>query len=171
MQRICSWCEAELKPYEMNKVENQFITNGLCSVCAENIFKGNDSAALCRFLDNIDAPVLLLQHKPRLVRSANQKARNLFGKDIAEIEGKRGGDVFSCIHAFSKEGCGEAKPCEKCKIKNSVIETLTTGTSFEYVFTFLDIKKQHAVTTYKLQVSTERVGNHALLRIDQFEKK
>ena len=39
-------------------------------------------------------PTLLMQAKPRQVVTANQNAYELFSKDLSEIEGYRGGQVF-----------------------------------------------------------------------------
>ena len=57
-------------------------------------------------VDSRPNPTLLMQAEPRLVVTANKEARSLFHKSLAEIEGKRGGEVFDCIHAFSEKGCG-----------------------------------------------------------------
>jgi hypothetical protein len=124
-----------------------------------------------RFLDSIDAPILLMQGNPRQTVTANQKACALFGKDLSRIEQQRGGQVFDCIHAFTEAGCGKDIHCENCKIKNAVVETFTTGVSCNGVSTVLEIKKNGEVNAYDLQVTTEKVGDYALLRIDRYERK
>jgi dienelactone hydrolase len=42
-----------------------------------------------------------MQPDPRQVRTANKKACDLFEKELTQIEGYRGGQVFDCVHAFT----------------------------------------------------------------------
>jgi len=92
-------------------------------------------------------------------------------KDLSQIEGCSGGQVFDCVHAFAGTGCGIEKSCESCAAKNAAIETFTNGKSLKGVSTFLDVKKDGEIHTYNLKISTERVGELALVRIDQYDKK
>jgi hypothetical protein len=126
---------------------------------------------LAKFLDSLAAPVLLMQPEPRQVYAANQRALKLFGKEASHVAGHRGGQVFDCIHAFTEAGCGKDVHCEGCMIKNAVVETFMTGKSFSDVATELEIRKNSETRTYHVQVSTEKLGNLALLRIDRFEQK
>lgn len=167
MSRVCINCSTAIEGQEN---ENHFITNGICSQCVESIFDQQDNS-LTTFLDNIETPILLMQPDPRQVRTANKKACDLFEKELTQIEGYRGGQVFDCVHAFTETGCGKDINCEDCKIKNSVVETFTNGKSFNGVSAVLDIKKNDSIMPYELQVSTEKVGDFALIRIDQYEKK
>jgi hypothetical protein len=121
-------------------------------------------------LDAIDAPVLLMQETPRQVSAANKRALDLFDKDLVNIEGHRGGQVFDCIHSFTEAGCGKDTNCESCKIKTAIVETFTTGNAFDAVSTHLKIKKGDDTIIYAIQVSTEKVDNLALVRIDKYEK-
>lgn len=121
-------------------------------------------------LDAIDAPVLLMQGDPRQVLTANKKAYELFGKGLGQIEGHRGGQVFDCIHSFTEAGCGKDANCEHCKIKGAIVDTFTTGNPFDGVSTQLEIKKAEGTVAYAMQVSTQKVGDLALVRIDRYEK-
>ncbi|MEW6599661.1 MAG: hypothetical protein AB1499_01690 [Nitrospirota bacterium] len=166
MSVACIYCSGSIK-YRNN--ENRFITHDICSQCIDIIFNQQDDLVIS-FLDNIEAPILLMQPDPRQVRTANKKACELFNKDLSQIERHRGGQVFDCIHSFTEAGCGIDLNCEECKIRNSVVETFTSGKSFNGVSTVLDIKKNNLIRPYNLQIATEKVRDLALMRIDRYEK-
>ena len=46
------------------------------------------------FLNSLESPTLLMQEGPRQVVTANKKACELLGKNLNQIEGYRGGEVF-----------------------------------------------------------------------------
>lgn len=167
MSLECMYCSSAINDREH---VNRYITSGTCSVCVDRIFNQSDDL-LESFLDNIEAPVLLMQPDPRQVRTANKKACELFEKDLSHIEGRRGGQVFDCIHAFTEEGCGINVNCEDCRIKNSVVETFTSAKSFDGISAVLEVKKNSVIRPYHLQVSTEKVSDLALIRIDKYEQR
>ncbi|MGV1099328.1 hypothetical protein ACUUL3_07955 [Thiovibrio sp. JS02] len=122
-------------------------------------------------LNGRESPVLLMQAEPRQVVTANAEACALFAKDLAKIEGHRGGQVFDCLHSFSEAGCGKDPNCENCKIKAAVLETFASGQARAGIETVLDIKKQNAVIPYAMRVATEKTGDFVLLTIERYEKK
>ena len=170
MQNKCNWCDQPLAPFQLRQVAKQYVTHSLCADCTEMIFQP-DSTTMQKFLDSLDAPILLMQAEPRKVVGANRQACELFAKELSQIEGRRSGEVFDCVHAASEAGCGKDAHCEKCGIKKAVDETFASGNSFDKVATFLKIRKNHDINLYNLQVSTEKAGDLTLLRIDQFLKK
>ena len=121
------------------------------------------------FLNALELPALLFQSEPRQVITANAKACELFGKDLSQIEGHRGGQVFDCVHSFSDEGCGKDVNCEDCTVKNAVVETFATGNSHYVVQTVLDVKKNDTTGPFDLQVSTERTNGFVIMTIDTYE--
>jgi transcriptional regulator of aromatic amino acid metabolism len=116
-------------------------------------------------------PTLLMQAEPRQVVTANQSACQLFSKDLSEIEGYRGGQVFDCIHSFTEAGCGLDENCEDCKIKKVVVDTFATGNPYDHVQTVLDIKKQEEIAPYAMIISTEKVGEFVLINIIKYERQ
>lgn len=82
-----------------------------------------------------------MQGNPRQVITANRRALELFEKEIDEVEGRRGGQVFDCIYAFTEDGCGKDSNCDSCKIRNGIIDTFATGKPHNGVSTSLQIKK------------------------------
>lgn len=167
MSIVCIYCSNSIKDHEK---ENHFITSDVCSECINSIFNQKDDL-LVSFIDNIESPILLMQPDPRQVLTANKKACDLFEKDLSQIEGHSGGQVFDCVNAFTEAGCGKDINCEDCKIKNSIVDTLISGKSFNGVYSVLEVKKNNSILPYNLQVSTEKIGDLALIRIDQYEMK
>lgn len=170
LKQVCAFCKTEMISTQ-EQVSQSKITGGVCPSCVKQFVKSNAPAALRLIIDSIDTPILLMQPEPRQVYTANKKALELFNKELPQLEAHRGGQVFDCIHAYTELGCGKDVHCEDCKIKNAVVETFTTGRSFDCVSTFLEIKRQNEITTYVVQVSTEKIGDFELLRIDQYKKK
>jgi AhpD family alkylhydroperoxidase len=122
-----------------------------------------------RLLDGIEAPVLLMQGNPRQVVTANKRALDLFGKELRQVEAHRGGQVFDCLHSFSAAGCGLDANCEHCAIKGAIVDTFTTGASHEAVTATLPVRKAGVAGYRALQVSTEKIGDLALVRIERYE--
>lgn len=157
----CKACGREIWP--AGQMSHRNITRGICTDCAAQ--PPNNSV----LLESIDAPVLLMQGNPRQVVAANKKALDLFGKELHEVEGHRGGEVFDCVHSFTEAGCGKDVNCENCKIRNAIVDTFVTANSQDSVSTQLPIRKHSGTRTFVLQVSTEKVGDLALVRIDRYE--
>jgi len=170
MKPICVLCKTDLDNSNEQLPESN-VTGSICFSCA-NKFKLSSSADILKeIIDTIDTPILLMQPEPRQVYTANNKALELFDKTLSQAEGCRGGQVFDCVHAFTEAGCGKDANCENCKIKNAVIETFAAGKSFKDIATDLQINKNGEISLYNLRVSTEKVGDLELLRIDQYKKK
>lgn len=121
------------------------------------------------FIEAIDAPVLLMQGNPRRVVTANRRALALFAKPLHEVEGRRGGEVFDCVHAFSEAGCGKDVNCGPCAIKAAIVDTFDTATPHVGVASALSLRKCDGTKACLLQVSTEKCGDLALVRIDRYD--
>jgi len=122
------------------------------------------------FLDALESPSLLLRDDKKQVVTANKSACELFGKDLSRIEGRNGGQVINCVHAFNVEGLCKGLNCDNCKIKNAIINTFATAQSHQGVQTILDIKKKNAINHYFIQVSTEKIGDLVLVIVDTYIK-
>lgn len=132
--------------------------------------KNYDLDSLETYIHSVEFPILLMQGEPRQVVTANKKACVLFGKGLTQIEWHRGGQVFDCVHSFTEAGCGQDVNCENCKIKTAVVKTFTTGKSSS-AHTVLDIKKANEINSYDMQVSTEKVGDFALIMVEKYAIK
>lgn len=121
------------------------------------------------FIDAIDAPVLVMQGNPRQVVTANRRALALFAKPLHEVEGRRGGEVFDCVHAFTEAGCGKDMNCESCAIKAAIVDTFDSATPHDGVSSGLTLRKGDGDRRGVLQVSTEKSGGLVLVRIDRYD--
>ena len=165
MMQICNLCGKDLAAASPQSTHGA-ITGSICESCADQV---SVAASDRDWLEAIDAPVLLMQGNPRQVVTANRRALELFAKDLHQIEGHRGGDVFDCVHSFTEAGCGRDANCEGCKIKDAIIDTFTTAKS-NRASASLQVKKADGLRTYALQVSTEKVSDLALVRIDRYDQ-
>ena len=139
------------------------ITHGICAECLE----GAEGATL---LNAIEAPVLLMQGNPRQVVTANRQALALFGKGMEAVAGHRGGEVFDCVHSFTEAGCGKDANCEDCPIKNAIVDTFTSGHSHQGSVATLQLKKTGGDENRIVQVSTEKIGELALVWVDRYDR-
>lgn len=159
MTANCSICGTEIPPGDRAARRN--VTQGICDGCVA-------SAPASALIESIDAPVLLMQGNPRQVVTANRKALALFGKELPEVENHRGGQVFNCVHSYTEAGCGKDANCEDCRIKNAIVDTFATDNAHRSVSAELSIRRAGGTKTCALQVSTEKVGDFALVRIDRY---
>ena len=164
MNANCTVCGKPLLPDAT--AARRSVSTAICGGCVARLSETSDYAAL---LEGIDAPILLMQGNPRQVVSANRKALALFGKTPQQVEGHRGGQVFDCIHSFTEAGCGKDANCEGCKIKDAIVDTFTSANSHNGVSTGLSIKKVSGIRNYVLQVSTEKLGDLALVRVERYD--
>jgi hypothetical protein len=105
------------------------------------------------------------------VVSANNKARKMLRKDLSEIEGYSGGDVFECEYARLPEGCGNTTHCSGCTIRRTVMQTYGTGKGFQRVQATLNQYTPEDPEEMDLLISTEKLSDVVLLRIDKIEAK
>ncbi len=158
----CPSCRTEVKASGMAGK----ISAALCPACLSAIAQAGDKARCRAILQAIDAPILMMQSNPRLVFTANDRALGLFAKPLNKAEEHRGGEVFNCIHSFTEAGCGKDVNCEECRIKAAIVATFE-GTGALGVSAELVIRHQ-ADAPHKLTISSQSVGNYALVRIDEF---
>jgi hypothetical protein len=162
MKRICAWCGKYLgeKP-GLDRV----VTHGICDECAKEM-NANLNQGLQSFLDRLEAPVLMVDHDG-VVLTANLAACEKVDKELYEVRDFRGGDVMECARARLPGGCGQTEHCQACTIRNSVMETHATGKgidkreAYQLIFTPQGEKKM------RLLISTEKINQVVLLRIDE----
>lgn len=142
------------------------ISAAICERCLHMMAAGADPAKCREIMRGIDAPVLLMQPNPRLVYAANDAALTLFNRSAHEADGRRGGEVFSCIHSFTVAGCGKDVNCDTCRIKAGIVNTFG-GTVGSAINATLIIRGDEDIP-YSMTISTEPVGAYALVRIDEF---
>jgi hypothetical protein len=161
MKQICAWCGKELSRCD-SPGEND-ISYGICLPCANTVII-NVPNELSDFLDQISVPVVLMSYEG-VVKTANQKACTMLGKDLSRIEENLGGDVFECAYALLPGGCGGTYHCTGCVIRRSVMDTFATGKPAHRIPATL---KQHTTDNpqaLKFLISTEKFSEYVILKI------
>ena len=163
MRILCGWCGAELGTRESEVHPAEAITHGVCPECAHHLF-AQMGMPLQEYLDGLAAPVAVVDGDARVL-TANAQARTMLEKDLEEIDGQPG-DVFECAYAGLPEGCGHTVHCSGCAIRRTVMATHESGRSRVHAPATLYAGTQADITPVDLLISTEKVGDVVLLRID-----
>ena len=166
MKKICSWCNLDMGTVSVDSYFENAITHGICSKCVDTFF-GPQKVRLLDFIDGLNAAVVVVDETGS-VTSANRQARALLQKELPDIEGCKGGDVFECAYANLPGGCGNTIHCDGCTIRNTVMDTFQTEMSHlnkpAVLIRGLPDKNQEI----QYLISTEKVNDVVLLRIDKF---
>jgi PAS domain-containing protein len=163
MRRICAWCKKELTPREDMGMERE-ITHGICSVCALK-FSHKVPKTMKLMLNLIDEPVLVLDSLG-IIRTANDKVLKLLGKEVEAVQDHLGGDALECSYAGLPGGCGKTEHCRTCAVRNILMDTLTHGRCYKKVPAYQKIRTPSGERIMRFYISTEKVGEQILLRID-----
>lgn len=116
-------------------------------------------------LDLIDEPVLVLDSLG-IVKTANDSGLKLLDKDLDSVEEQLGGDALECAYASLPEGCGKTEHCKTCAIRNILMDTLASGKSYTNVPAYQKIRTPNGERLMRYYISTEKIGEQILLRID-----
>jgi hypothetical protein len=166
MKVVCAWCTLEIGEVTHQDDSQSFeVTHGICKSCKDYFF-GDRHLTLDKFLNRLEAPVLMVNAQGEVVL-ANDRALQLLQKDLAAVSGFRGGDVMECAYARLPGGCGNTLHCATCTIRLSVMETFKTGICLQQVPAYLNRLNHRSVRKIKFLVSTEKVDDIVLLRIDE----
>ena len=163
MIKICAWCNKDLE-IESDSEADQLVSHGICDACAARVL-ANPGETLLDFLDRLEAPILAILPDGK-VFTANQKAQNLLGKRLEQVQNYPGGEVIECHYAHFGDGCGLDIHCQSCTIRKTVLETFATGQSRINVPAYPDLQIGSEVKTMSLLISTRKFGDFVLLQID-----
>ena len=167
MNRVCSRCGGELESGVTEIHPGSVVSRGLCRECSHHLL-AQRGMPLMQYLDGLMAPVAVVDSEG-VLQAANAQLCELVGQDLSSVRGRRGGDVFECEYAGLPGGCGHTDHCSACTIRREVTETLRTGRSRERVRASLRQGSPGHARRVELLISTERAGNHVLLRIDMLD--
>ncbi len=165
MKKFCAWCGNIITASGPEAEKKNPITHGLCPECAYHLF-AQVGMPLRTYLDGLRVPVIVVDETGR-VQTASQEAAAMLGKAMMDIEGQLGGDVFECVYARLPEGCGQTVHCKACTIRRTVTQTYQTTKSQTRVPTFLNRHTGKGVQRTEFLISTERVNEMVVLRIDE----
>ncbi len=162
MERICAWCGTGLGE-PTGSVEGAFpVSHGICDACVRDV-ESELPQPLSEFLEALETPVLLVD-QDRTVGASNARARAL--ENGRPWIGRRLGPVFECAHSTDPDGCGLALHCSGCTIRKAVQETWDTGQPRHRIPATLVRKPDAAPDDVVMLISTRRIGDRVLLRID-----
>ncbi len=165
MKLICSKCSGVIRDDSLEMKSAHIITHGICDECA-SLLLWPHRQAMMDFLDGLAAPVVVIDPLGN-ISSANRLAREFLQKELPDIAGFQGGNVFECVFAKLPEGCGKTLHCDGCTIRNTVMSTLQTGKSHLKIPAGLSHGTTDNNQDIQLLISTEKVNNTVFLRIDK----
>jgi len=155
----CSICKAALDP-----ARTGLVADGICPSCLKELLT-HARKPLQVFLDNLGVPILLLDDDAR-VKLANRQALEFLRKDPASVRGRYAGDAIECSYAHKGGGCGKTMHCRACTIRRTVLDTYASGKPFFRVPAYTDIAVFAESKPMRFLISTEKVGELVMLRID-----
>ena len=161
MKRICAWCGRAIDAGGTG--EESGITHGICPACRESL-ASRSGTPLTRFLDSLDQPVVLLDGSMK-VAGASPIVNALLERRPYAPNGI--GDVFECVEADGAGGCMRSIHCSGCTIRRSVAHTYETGESLTRVPATLTQQPVDSPREIRMYISTEKLGDQVLLRIDE----
>jgi len=165
MKNICACCNKEFGPVSFDFIPDSIITRGICDDCADMVLWPKRSA-LMDFLDSLGEPVIVVDTLVNAT-SANTQACKLLQKSLSDIVGLKGGVVFECAFAKLPGGCGNTVHCDGCTIRKTVMDTFQTSKSHLRVPAGLTHGTANNYVEIQCLISTEKVKDVVLLRIDK----
>jgi hypothetical protein len=165
IKQICLYCKSLIGFIPEEDDPSEKISHGICLSCTPRIFAGT-GASFSNFLDRFEVPLFVIGPDTCLV-DANALGKKLVGKELAQIQGRSGGEVFECMYAELPGGCGETIHCKSCTVRKAVTETAATGHARFKIPAYMDLGDLINNKSVHFLISTEKVGEMVLLRIDE----
>lgn len=165
MKRICAWCGKGLDDESRKGNDNEPITHGICPDCVRKNLR-HEAIDMTDFLNRFSHPVMVVDNDVRIL-AINRAALIALNKKAEEVGGRLGGEVIACTYARQPGGCGKTVHCKYCTIRNTVADTYKTGKSHVRVPAYADLHHITKENQIRFLISTEKVGDAVLLRIDE----
>lgn len=156
---VCCYCKKQVrtKPSHYDAV-----SHGVCDHCLPLMVR-DLGQPLSEFLDELKAPVLVVQDNARVI-AANAAARKMLSQEQLEICGDLAGEVIGCRHAREPGGCGQTAHCKSCVIRQCVTRTLETGEPCRQT-AYADIGLLSGDKRLQFLIETEKVNSFVRLTI------
>lgn len=165
MKVVCAWCGAFLRSVPDASPHGRLQdSHGICESCARTL-REELGTPVERFLSELGVPVLLLSSDVRVV-DANPAALAMLGGVRETTLGRLGGEVFECANAGLPGGCGRTVHCSGCVLRQTVTSTWQTGRTQTRIPATLEVTSRDAPERIAFLVTTARVGDRVLVRID-----
>lgn len=165
MKNSCAWCNKFMKHGQ--QVVSGLVSHGICIDCTKSLFE-LDRLSLVDFLDSLDAPVLVI-NADGSVCCLNEQAKELLQTGMPETAGSKSGNVFGCAYAVLDGECGGTILCDACAILRTVLDTIQNGHSYLRAPAYLTRGTLDDSQDIRFLISTEKVADSVLLRIDEME--
>jgi PAS domain-containing protein len=165
MKRVCAWCKKDMGTVHSDYYEENIITHGICTECANRTFTELNMDRSEILIEGLSEPVLVVDGDV-VALMANSKAGEILGKDLPQIKGFKCGNIIKCVHAHEPGGCGRTMHCNGCALRLTVEDTYKTGKSHLRVPAYADILVEGKPQKISFLISTEKVQGVVLLRID-----
>jgi len=166
MKLVCAWCKREMGT---TGGPDDRTSHGICESCKSHLDAATSGVPLLRFLDSLDAPVTLVDDDVRVVY-ANIRARLLLDKPSSDLERRLGGDVFECENSYLPGGCGKTPNCASCNLRNAVTRCYHSGQCAEGISATIRQRTAQGPVDLEMRISTKRVNDQVLLRIDEISR-
>lgn len=165
MGTSCAWCGAPLRARSEATLPEGRESHGICPACAEKLLS-DDGMDIDAFLRQLGVPVFLVSEDVEVL-DASEAALTMVQKPVDSVLGKLGGEVFECANAELPGGCGRTIHCSGCVLRETVTATWADGVSRVRVPASLKLRPRNAADVVELRVSTARVGEGVLLKVEQ----
>jgi PAS domain-containing protein len=167
MRQICLYCGTDVGTVDDPGEPIERISHGICIACFPRLLAGTGKS-FEDYLDSLPAPVFVVDEGAR-VAQANKAALTFLSTDLADVQGRLGGEVFSCRHASQPGGCGQTVHCRTCTIRETVMATFETGKPSVRVPAYMDLTDYTGDRRIRFLISTEKPGSVVLLRIEEID--
>lgn len=167
MRVSCAWCKCDVDCNTARVPNDRVVSHGICEACAR-LFEQYEPVRIGKLLDRLAGSVLLVDADGRVV-SGNTSAARLVRKDRDSLCGMLGGEVIECVHSREPGGCGQTVHCTGCTIRDTVRHTRETGEPRRRVEAYQHVFSPAGVQHLRVVITTERVHDCVLLRIDALE--
>lgn len=165
MKVICAWCGSVLRTVpSTSPVKGLEDSHGICESCARILLE-ELGVPIEQFLSDLGVPVLVVDDDVAVV-DANPSALSTLGGARETILGRLGGEVFECRNSRLPEGCGRTVHCSGCVLRQTVTSTWRSGRTHKRIPATLEVEREGTVGQVAFFVTTAKVGDKVLLRID-----
>jgi hypothetical protein len=167
MARTCAWCKKELAA-AVGAVGSRVVSKGICGDCLHQIEVDSPKSSR-EIVDLFGVPVLLVDNGSRIL-AANKHAQKILNKPFPSLENHLPGEAVECVNSRQPGGCGKTVHCHACALRKTLEKTIASGEGMEKVPAYLDVfQKDGSVIRRLLYISTEKLADFVLLRIDGVE--
>ncbi len=167
MKRVCAWCNEELGTVDAGPDFQNAITHGMCRSCRDDLVSGK-GRDLQRCIDKLEVPVVAVDSTGIMI-AGNARVQGHLQKPLSQIREYLCGDVLACANTQLPGGCWNTANCPDCDIRRAVLFTYKTGERQHKIPALLNRLSSENQEPLMMLISTEKVADIILLRIDEME--